>query len=107
MYCHMSGLITPRKPTDGIPWGERGPQFPRSAIRGLAASKLAASKSERDAQDAMILAVQNVHASFAVHHEGPGIVELARPAARPAPHAQRLSLRREFLHALVAILDDV
>src|SRR5262245_59986611 len=73
----------------------------------LPPSKLAASKSERHALHAMILAVQNVHASLAVHDEGPRIVQLPRPAAWAAPRAERFSRTREFLHTLIAILHNV
>src|SRR5438105_4551590 len=55
----------------------------------------------------MILAVDDVYLSLAVHYEGPGIAEPARLTSRTSPAAERTASGRELLHSLVAVLHHV
>src|SRR5262249_28667292 len=53
---------------------------------------------------AVVLGVNHMHPAAAVHGQRPGAVQLPRLAARRAPRPERLPLRRELLHPLVAVL---
>src|SRR5260370_1117931 len=66
-----------------------------------------AGPSEADSLHAVVVRIHYVNSALAVYHEGPGVVQSPRLAARPAPDAQRLSFRREFLHPAVFVLHDI
>src|SRR5262249_4110211 len=63
--------------------------------------------SELDPLHAMVLAVQDVDAALAIHSQPPRVAQFPRLMPVAAPAAERLPLRRELLHAVVALLQDI
>src|SRR5262245_6706345 len=62
---------------------------------------------ELDPLHAVVVAVQHVDPAVAVAGQGPGVVELAWLPAVSAPTAERFSVAGKFLHATVAVFDNV
>ena len=63
--------------------------------------------SKVNALDAIVFAIEDVNAAVAVHRQGPRGTQFAGRATDAAPATQRLPLRGEFLHAMVAVLHDI
>src|SRR5262245_19563687 len=55
----------------------------------------------------MVVRVDDRHLPEAVDRQGPGIIQLARPAAGAAPGAQGFAVEGKFLDPVVAVLADI
>src|ERR1043166_1241004 len=63
--------------------------------------------SKIDSLDSIVQAINDMPPAPAIDRDRPRARELARLAAGGSPRAERLSFEREFLPAVVAVLDDI